>query len=76
MKGRQILLDALAGRPAAAFIVDGKLDDLLIDPGTDLAPGAILRGTVDRAVKGGAFVRLPTGQGYLRGGGNLKPGRS
>ena len=76
MKGRQIVLDTLRGLPAAALLIDGKLDDLLIDPGTALAPGAILRGTVDRAVKGGAFVKLPGGQGYLRGGGTLKPGRS
>lgn len=76
MKGRQIVLDALGGRPAAALLSDGRLDDLLTDPRTALAPGAILRGTVDRAVKGGAFVTLPEGQGYLRGGGNLKPGRS
>ena len=69
MRGRQILLDWLGGAPAAALLIDGRLDDLLIDPGTALAPGAILRGKVERVTKGGAFVMLPGGMGFLRGGG-------
>ena len=36
MKGQQILLDRLGDVPAAALLVDGKLEDLLIDPGTAL----------------------------------------
>lgn len=68
MKGREILLDTLGGAPAAALLVDGRLEDLLIDPGTPLAPGAILRGKIDRVTKGGAFVTLPGGSGFLRGG--------
>lgn len=31
MKGRQICLDHLNGREAAALLVDGHLEDLLID---------------------------------------------
>ncbi|MEL6170297.1 MAG: ribonuclease E/G [Pseudomonadota bacterium] len=75
MTGRQIVLDHLGGRAAAALVVDGRLEDLLVDPGTDLAQGAILRGTVDRVIKGGAFVRLPGGQGFLRGAGGYRSGR-
>ena len=75
MKGHQIALDALGGGPAAALMVDGQLQDLLIDPGTPLAPGAILRGKIERVTKGGAFVSLPGGKGFLRGGAQ-KQGRS
>ena len=31
MKGRSIILDHVNGLEAAAYLVDGKLDDLLID---------------------------------------------
>ena len=80
MKGRVVALDTLRGRPAAALIVDGRLEDLLIDadePG--FAPGAILRGIVDRPVKGlgGVFVRLPEGgSGFLRQVSGLAPGQA
>jgi ribonuclease G len=71
MKGSVIALGEIAGRKAAARLVDGQLDDVLIDP--DPAdpgplPGAIFRAICDRPVKGqgGMFVRLPEGSGYLR----------
>lgn len=81
MKGRLVVLGAYRGREAAALIVDGQLQDLLIDPGdaADFAPGAILRGSVDRQMKGqgGVFVRLPGGaRGFLRETGGLRPGQS
>jgi len=71
MKGRQVVLGRLWGAEAAALMVDGRLEDLLVDPGplAPLAPGAILRGRVDRLVKGqgGLFLKLPDGsRGYLR----------
>lgn len=70
MKGRVICLDSRGGREAAALIVDGRLEDLLIDPPEDRpAPEAIFRAIVDRPVKGqgGVFVRLPKGgTGFLR----------
>ncbi len=78
MKGTQIILDHLNGREAAARMVDGQLDDLLIDA-DELRPGAILRGVVDRTVKGqgGVFVRLPDGEsGYLRGAKGKAPGQA
>jgi len=77
MKGTVVALDAIAGRKAAARLVDGKLDDLLIDPaGNTPRPGAIYRAICDRPVKGqgGMFVRLPEGSGFLRGARGLKPG--
>lgn len=81
MKGTLIVLDHLSdGREAAARLVDGRLDDLLIDAGEALAfaPGAILRGVVDRPVKGqgGVFVRLPEGTGFLRETSGLAPGQT
>lgn len=78
MKGRVVLLDGLAGRRAAALIVDGRLEDLLIDPpeGTP-APGTIFRAVIDRQVKGqgGVFLRLPGGRAFLRQARGLRPSR-
>ncbi|PIE07697.1 MAG: ribonuclease G [Rhodobacterales bacterium] len=79
MKGSVIALDVLSGRKAAARLVDGRLDDLLIDPEGDVPrPGAICRAICDRPVKGqgGMFVRLPWGAGFLRGARGLKPGQA
>lgn len=68
MKGRQILLDHLEGREAAALMVDGHLDDLLIDADAP-RPGTIYRAVTDRPVKGqgGVFLKTPDGAAYLRG---------
>ena len=35
MIGRVVLLDQIDNRPAAALVVDGVLEELLIDPATD-----------------------------------------
>lgn len=79
MKGRVVALDTLRGRPAAALIVDGLLEDFLIDPADDApVPGAIYRGIVDRPMKGqgGVFVKLPDGaMGFLRQVSGLAPGQ-
>jgi len=77
MKGSIVVLDEWGGRKAAARLVDGALDDLLIDAKDDgPRPGAIYRAICDRPVKGqgGMFVRLPEGSGFLRGARGLKPG--
>jgi ribonuclease G len=78
MIGRVVILDELAGRPAAALIVDGQLEDLVIDPDGD-APltGAIYRAVADRPVKGqgGMFVKLPEGSGFLRQVSGIAPGQ-
>jgi Ribonuclease G/E len=70
MKGRVVCLDEIAGRPAAALFVDGRLEELAVDPDDDTPlPGAIYRALADRPMKGagGLFVRLPGGQsGFLR----------
>ena len=74
MRGRQILIEPLpAGGHAAALLVDGRLEDLLIDPppeaGTAL-PEAIFAARVGRPLKGlgGGIVDLGDGlHGFLRG---------
>ena len=81
MKGRQVILGRLWGTEAAALVVDGRLEDLLVDTATllPLGPGAICRGVVDRLVKGqgGVFLRLPDGaSGYLRDRSGLREGQS
>ncbi|MDP5349169.1 MAG: ribonuclease E/G [Paracoccaceae bacterium] len=77
MKGRQIILDHLNGREAAALIVDGRLEDLLID-GDDPRPGAIYRAVADRPVKGqgGLFLRTPDGTAFLRQVKGIAPGNT
>lgn len=78
MKGRIVALDSFRGRPAAALVVDGRLEDFLVDPSGDApVPGAIYRGIVDRPMKGqgGVFVKLPEGTGFLRQISGLAPGQ-
>ncbi len=71
-RGRIVALDALAERPAAALIVDGRLEDLSLDPSPDdptPRPEEIHRVVVDRPAPamGGAFVRMAGGAtGWLR----------
>lgn len=76
MKGAVTALGRLGGHEAAARIVDGRLEELLLSDGP-LGPGAILRGRLGRPVKGlgGAFVDLPSGaSGFLRQPKGLRPG--
>lgn len=80
MIGRVVVLDRMEdGRAAAALMVDGRLEDLMIDAKGEspLQPGAVLRGVVDRLVKGqgGVFVKLPGGSGFLRQVSGLAPGQ-
>ena len=77
MKGRTIVLDHLGGREAAALLIDGQLDDLLIDPDGP-RPGAIYRAICDRPLKGqgGMMLRLPEGDtAFLRQSKGLRPGQ-
>lgn len=80
MNGTAILLDEIGGRKAAARLVDGQLDDLLIQAGDEMAlPGAIFRAICDRPVKGqgGMFLKLPEGgSAFLRGAKGLSPGQA
>jgi ribonuclease G len=78
MKGRVLVLDEIDGRQAAALMVDGRLEELAIDPKDDVAiPGAIYRVVADRPVKGqgGIFVKLPGGSGFLRQISGVAPGQ-
>lgn len=83
MKGRTILIETHPGdgRTRAALVVDGRLEDLLIDPDPAEAaprPGEVFRARVDRLVPnaGGAFVRLTRErQGYLREAKGLREGQ-
>ncbi len=78
MKGRTIVLDHLNGAEAAARIVDGQLDDLLVDAPDAPRPGAIFRAICDRPLKGqgGMMLRLPEGgTAFLRQGKGLRPGQ-
>ena len=79
MKGRVVVLGEVGGRGAAALMVDGRLEDLLLDPPADAGPwpGAIYRARADRPMKGqgGMFVKLPDGgMGYLRDVKGIAPG--
>lgn len=78
MKGRMIVLDHVGGREAAALLVDGKLQDLLVSDDNAPRPGAIFRAICDRPLKGqgGMILRLPDGEtAFLRQGKGLAPGQ-
>lgn len=78
MKGRTIALDHWNGAEAAALLVDGQLDDLLLDHDDAPRPGAIFRAICDRPLKGqgGMMLRLPDGDtAFLRAGKGLRPGQ-
>ena len=78
MKGRAIILDHIGDVEVAAYMVDGKLDDLLIDHPAAPRQGAIYRGICDRPIKGqgGMMLRLPDGEtAFLRAGKGLRPGQ-
>ncbi|MEO0387484.1 MAG: ribonuclease E/G [Pseudomonadota bacterium] len=81
MKGVEIAIDRLPdGRGIALRLIDGALDDLLIDPPAALGPaqpGAIFAARSGRPMKGlgGMFVDLgPGGTGFLREAKGLAPG--
>ena len=79
MKGRTIVLDHINGLEAAAYLVDGQLDDLLVDEANAPRPGAIYRAICDRPIKGqgGMMMRLPEGgMAFLRQGKGLSPGQA
>ena len=77
MKGRTIVLDHLGDREAAALMVDGHLDDLLIDSDAP-RPGTVYRAVADRPVKGqgGMFLKTPDGAAFLRQIKGLAPGQA
>ena len=78
MKGSQVILGMLDRVRFAAKMVDGQFDDLLIEDLHVLPVGSILRAVVDRPVKGigGAFLRLPSGNGFLRKASGLTSGQA
>ena len=64
---KQVILGHFRQRKAAALLIDGQLDDLLID--TDFpAIGTIYRAILDRPAKGlgGFFLKTPHGSAFLR----------
>ncbi|MGB3245846.1 MAG: ribonuclease E/G [Sulfitobacter sp.] len=77
MKGRTIVLDHIGEVEAAALMVDGKLEDILIDSDAP-RPGTIYRAIADRPVKGqgGMFLKTPDGSAFLRQIKGLAPGQA
>jgi ribonuclease G len=77
MKGRTIFLDHIGGAEAAALMVDGRLEDLLIDHEDTPTVGTIYRALADRPVKGqgGMFLKTPDGSAFLRQIKGLAPGQ-
>ena len=79
MKGSLIAFDTFRGHRAAARMVDGKLNDLLIDPPDDrIRPGTIYRAKVGRPLKGqgGAILETPDGPLFLRQAKGIGQGES
>jgi ribonuclease G len=77
MKGRTIVLDHLGDIEAAALMVDGKLEDLLVDTPDAARVGTVYRAIADRPVKGqgGMFLKTPDGMAFLRQIKGLAPGQ-
>ena len=75
MKGRQIVLDHIGESEAAALMVDGRLEDVLIESPAP-APGTIYRAVALKPVKGqgGIFLSTPDGNAYLRQIRGISPG--
>ena len=79
MKGSVIAMDRILGRQAAAMIVDGQLDDLLLDPPDDqVRPGAIYRAKAGRPMKGqgGMILETPDGPLFLRNAKGIAQGEA
>lgn len=76
MKGRLIALDHWRGREAAALMVDGQLEDLILDPAPLPRLGTIFAARVERPLKGqgGVIVSWPGGEGFFRRAKGLTPG--
>lgn len=76
-QAHDILIETTPGQTGAALMLDGRLEDLLLDSPDPLGVGAIFRARVDRLVPavGGAFLRLgPLGTGFLREAKGLREG--
>lgn len=80
MKGRVVLLDMVSGRKAAALMVDGRLEDLILNGDDDTpAAGAIYRAVTQRPMKGQGGLTLDLGageRGYLRQAKGIPPGQT
>jgi Ribonuclease G/E len=76
MKGRTIILDEWHGQEAAALIVDGVLEDFIVENEAP-TPGSIYRAIADRPIKGqgGMFLTTPDGNAFLRQIKGLRPGQ-
>lgn len=79
-KGRIVFLDHIEGHEAAALVVDGQLQDLLIAPLNDPRPQpeAIYLAKVQRPMKGQHGVTVDMGQGqtgFLKQAKGLSPGQ-
>lgn len=75
MKGRQVILGTAGAFEAAALLVDGQLEDLLVDSDAPRV-GTIYRAKATRPVKGqgGMFFDTPDGSAFMRGAKGLAPG--
>lgn len=77
MRGRQILIEPLAaGGHAAALVIDGRLEDLLIDAdpsGPTPRPEAVYRAKADRPMKGTGGIMLDLGGGLTGFLGSQRP---
>ena len=77
MKGPQVILGHIGDTKVAALMIDGILNDVLVEDTNRLPLGSILRAVVDRPVKGigGVMLRIPSGIGFLKKAKGLAPGQ-
>ena len=77
MKGTVVALGHIGRREVAALMVDGRLEDLLVEADGP-RPGDVHRAVVGRPMKGqgGVLVRMAEGTGWLRGAKGLRDGQA
>ena len=77
MKGVQVVLGQVGQTDVAAKIENGILQDLIVEQGDIVRVGTILRGKVDRPLKGqgGVIIKTALGNGFLRKAKSLSEGQ-
>jgi len=78
MKGAQVILGHVGQTQVAVRMENGRLNDVLVEDLDTPAIGTILRGVVDRPMKGigGVMLRVPGGSAFLRKASGLAQGQA
>ncbi len=78
MKGAQVVLGHIGQTQMAVRLENGRLQDVLVEDLDTPAIGTVMRGVVDRPMKGigGVMLRVPGGSAFLRKASGLAQGQT